>query len=65
LNFEHYLTKIVASSKDGQLVGKLQGRFERDKYISDYGFSAVFDVEQKASADATNARRSMAVGDSA
>jgi len=40
LNFEHYLTKIVATSKDGQLDGKVEGRFERDRYISSYPFRA-------------------------
>ncbi|HEX9005499.1 MAG TPA: TlpA disulfide reductase family protein [Blastocatellia bacterium] len=40
LNFEHYLTKIVAAVKDGKLEGKVLGRFERDKYIGDYPFQA-------------------------
>jgi len=40
LNFEHYLTKIVATVKDGKLQGKVLGRFERDKYIGDYPFQA-------------------------
>jgi peroxiredoxin len=40
LNFEHYLTKIVATVKDGQLDGKVEGRFERDRYITEYPFHA-------------------------
>lgn len=40
LNFEHYLTKIVATIKEGKLEGKVLGRFERDKYIGDYPFQA-------------------------
>jgi len=40
LNFEHYLTKIVATSKGGQLEGKVEGRFEQEKYIGSYPFQA-------------------------
>ncbi len=40
LNFEHYLTKIVATPKGGQLEGKVEGRFEREKYIGSYPFQA-------------------------
>jgi peroxiredoxin len=40
LNFEHYLTKIVATEKEGQLDGKVEGRFERDRYITEYPFHA-------------------------
>jgi len=40
LNFDHYLTKIVASPKDGQLEGKVEGRFDRDHYISSVPFQA-------------------------
>jgi len=40
LDFEHYLTTITASPKDGVLQGTLQGRFERDKYIAGYPFVA-------------------------
>lgn len=40
VDFGHYLTRITASSKDGELSGKLEGRFERDKYISSYPFHA-------------------------
>src|ERR1700730_16149520 len=40
LNFEHYLTKIVATVKDGRLDGKVEGRFERDRYITEYPFHA-------------------------
>jgi thiol-disulfide isomerase/thioredoxin len=46
LNFEHYLTKIVATSKDGKLEGKLLGRFERETYISEEPFTAVPHVNQ-------------------
>jgi len=45
LNFEHYLTKIVATPKDGKLEGKLLGRFERDTYISEEPFEAAPHVE--------------------
>jgi peroxiredoxin len=40
LNFDHYLTKIIATARDGKLEGKVQGRFEREKYIGDYPFQA-------------------------
>jgi thiol-disulfide isomerase/thioredoxin len=40
LNFEHYLTKIVATKKDGKLSGEVLGRFERDTYISSVPFEA-------------------------
>jgi thiol-disulfide isomerase/thioredoxin len=40
LNFEHYLTKIVANLADGQLKGKVEGRFDRDHYISSVPFEA-------------------------
>jgi thiol-disulfide isomerase/thioredoxin len=40
LAFDHYLTKIVASAKDGQLEGKVEGRFDRDHYISSVPFHA-------------------------
>jgi hypothetical protein len=46
LNFEHYLTKIVASAKEGRLEGKLLGRFERETYISEEPFAAVPHVDQ-------------------
>jgi thiol-disulfide isomerase/thioredoxin len=46
LNFEHYLTKIVATSKDGKLEGKLLGRFERETHISEEPFTAVPHVDQ-------------------
>jgi hypothetical protein len=48
LNFEHYLTKIVATPKDGKLEGKLLGRFERETYLSEEPFAAVPHVEQPA-----------------
>jgi peroxiredoxin len=40
LNFDHYLTRIVATEKDGKLDGKVEGRFERDRYITEYPFHA-------------------------
>ncbi|KAA6456694.1 TlpA family protein disulfide reductase [Acidobacteria bacterium AB60] len=48
LNFEHYLTKIVATLKDGKLDGKLSGRFERETYISEEPFAAVPHVDRPA-----------------
>jgi hypothetical protein len=48
LNFEHYLTKIVATPKDGKLEGKVFGRFERDTYISAIPFEATPHVEPAA-----------------
>jgi peroxiredoxin len=40
LNFEHYLTKIIATLKNGQLEGKVEGRFDRERYISSFPFQA-------------------------
>jgi peroxiredoxin len=40
VNFGHYLSKLDATVKDGQIEGKLSGRFERDRYISSYPFRA-------------------------
>ncbi|HKX26423.1 MAG TPA: TlpA disulfide reductase family protein [Blastocatellia bacterium] len=40
LSFDHYLTKIVATLKEGQLEGRIQGRFERERYIASYPFQA-------------------------
>ena len=48
LNIEHYLTKIVATPKDGKLEGKVFGRFERDTYISAIPFEATPHVEPAA-----------------
>ncbi len=48
LKFEHYLTKIVATPKDGRLEGKLLGRFERETYISEEAFAATPHVDQAA-----------------
>ena len=50
LNFEHYLTKIVATAKDGQLTGEVQGRFTRETYISSIPFAAKPFVEHATSA---------------
>jgi peroxiredoxin len=40
LHFDHYLTTITAIRKDGRLEGKVEGRFEIDKYIGSYPFEA-------------------------
>jgi len=40
LDFDHYLTKITATLKEGQLDGQVEGRFEREKYISSVPFQA-------------------------
>ncbi len=40
VSFGHYLSKLEATVKDGQLEGKLSGRFKRDRYISSYPFHA-------------------------
>jgi peroxiredoxin len=40
LSFDHILTKIIATRKDGQLEGKVEGRFEREQYISNVPFHA-------------------------
>ena len=40
LQFDHYLTNISAVLKDGQLDGQVEGRFEREKYISSVPFHA-------------------------
>ena len=38
VNFGHYLSKLEATVKEGQLEGKLSGRFDRERYISSYPF---------------------------
>ena len=50
LNFEHYLTKIVAKIKDGKLEGKVVGRFDRERYINDFPFQATRYVASAAAA---------------
>jgi thiol-disulfide isomerase/thioredoxin len=40
LDFDHYLTKITATLKQGQLDGQVEGRFDREKYISSVPFQA-------------------------
>jgi thiol-disulfide isomerase/thioredoxin len=40
LEFDHYLTNISATLKAGQLDGQVEGRFEREKYISSVPFHA-------------------------
>ena len=50
LNFEHYLTKIVAAQKGSKLEGQVLGRFERDTYISAVPFEATPHVKPAAAA---------------
>lgn len=50
LNFDHYLTKIVATAKDGKLEGKVVGRFDRERYLSDFPFQATRYIASAASA---------------
>lgn len=45
LNFDHYLTRIVVSPANGQLSGTLEGRFEREKYLSSYPLTAARHVD--------------------
>lgn len=52
LNFDHYLTKISATLKDGKLEGKVQGRFDRERYLSDFPFQASRYVATAASENA-------------
>lgn len=40
LNFDHYLTRIVASVQNGKLVGSVDGRFEAERSISSYPLTA-------------------------
>jgi peroxiredoxin len=40
LAYDHYLTKIIATLKNGRLEGKVEGRFEKDRYISSVPFQA-------------------------
>jgi thiol-disulfide isomerase/thioredoxin len=40
LDFDHYLTKISATLKQGLLDGQVEGRFERERYISSVPFHA-------------------------
>jgi thiol-disulfide isomerase/thioredoxin len=52
LAFEHYLTAITASLENGKLVGTLDGRFEREKYIGTYAFEATRYTPRAAAANA-------------
>lgn len=45
LNFDHYLTRIVATVQDGQLKGEVDGRFEAEKYFSNYPLIATRHVD--------------------
>lgn len=45
LNFDHYLTRIVATLQNGQLAGTVDGRFEAEKYIASYQLTATRHVE--------------------
>jgi peroxiredoxin len=40
LRFDHYLTTLRATPRDGKLEGTVEGRFEVDKYLSSYPFDA-------------------------
>jgi thiol-disulfide isomerase/thioredoxin len=40
LHFDHYLTTIEGSLKDGRIEGSIEGRFDRDKYLSSHPFRA-------------------------
>ena len=40
LNFDQYLTRIVATLENGQLTGTVDGRFEAGRYISSYPLTA-------------------------
>jgi thiol-disulfide isomerase/thioredoxin len=40
LEFDHYLTKIIATFEAGQLDGQVEGRFSRESYISSVPFHA-------------------------
>ena len=52
LSFEHYLTRIVVVPAAGQLSGTLEGRFEREKYLSSYPLTATRHVETASTAPA-------------
>jgi hypothetical protein len=39
-SFGHYLTRIEATSKGDELKGKVEGRFDRDRYITSQPFRA-------------------------
>ena len=54
LSFDHYLTKIKATIKDGKLTGQVQGRFDREHYISDFPFEAKRYVATASPANAPN-----------
>jgi thiol-disulfide isomerase/thioredoxin len=50
LDFEHYLTKITATDKNGQLEGTVEGRFQRTPYLAAYPFHAQRHVARAAAA---------------
>ena len=52
LNFDHYLTRIVASAHDGQLSGLVEGSFEADRSITSYPLTASRHVDSAAPAPA-------------
>ncbi len=52
LNFDHYLTRIVVSPASGQLAGTLEGRFQREKYLSSYPLTATRHVDTVSAAPA-------------
>jgi hypothetical protein len=45
LNFDQYLTRIVATLENGQLTGTVDGRFEAGRYISSYPLNAMRHVD--------------------
>ncbi len=53
LNFDHYLTRIVVSPDHGQLNGTLEGRFEREKYLSSYPLTAKHHADSPEAAPAS------------
>jgi thiol-disulfide isomerase/thioredoxin len=45
LNFDQFLTRVVATLENGQLTGTVDGRFEAGHYISSYPFTAARHVD--------------------
>lgn len=50
LNFDHYLTRIVANVQNGELVGTVDGRFEADRSITSYPLTATRHTDTQAGA---------------
>ncbi len=53
LNFDHYLTRIVATVQNGQLAGTVDGRFEASRYLSSYPLTATRHVKETATSSAS------------